>query len=81
MKTSLARWGNSLAVRLPRAVTDEMKLREGASVEIKVEQGSILLRPSRPHYTLDQLLRGVNRKAMRKAWSWGPDRGREVVDD
>ena len=78
MKTSLARWGNNLAVKLPRAVIEEMKLVAGSSVEIKVEAGAILLRPALPRYTLDQLLRRVTRKSMRKAWVWGADHGCEA---
>ena len=32
----VSRWGNSLAVRLPRAVVDMLKLREGDEIEITV---------------------------------------------
>lgn len=81
MKTNVAKWGNSLAVRLPRHVAEEMRLAEGSSVDINVESGVLVLRPARPRYKLGDLLGGLNRKAMRAAWTWGADKGREAVDD
>lgn len=81
MKTNLARWGNSLAVRLPKDVTEELRLAEGATLDIKVEKGALLLRPTQPRYRLEDLLGGVTPQRMRKAWSWGPDKGREIVED
>ena len=81
MRTNLARWGNSLAVRLPRDVTEELHLTEGTPVEIEIKSGAVTLRPARPRYRLEDLLRGVTPRAMRDAWSWGRDRGREAVDD
>jgi antitoxin MazE len=32
----VSKWGNSLAIRLPAAVVDALKLKEGDSVEIRV---------------------------------------------
>lgn len=81
MKTNVAKWGNSLAVRLPRHVAEEMRLREGSSVDINVESGVLVLRPARLRYKLGDLLGGLNPKAMRAAWTWGGDKGREAVDD
>ena len=81
MKTNLARWGNSLAVRLPKDVTEALHLAEGAPLDIKVENGALLLRPTQPRYRLKDLLHGVTPRRMRGAWSWGPDKGREAVED
>lgn len=47
MRTSLARWGNSLAVRLPKDAAAAAGLREGAALELTVENDAIVLR-SRP---------------------------------
>lgn len=81
MKTKLARWGNSLAVRLPKDLTEALHLTEGTALDIKVEDGMLLLRPTQPRYRLNDLLGGVTPRRMRSAWSWGPDKGREVVED
>ncbi len=44
MKTSVARWGNSLAVRLPKASLEAAGLREGAQIEIIATAGELVLR-------------------------------------
>jgi antitoxin MazE len=81
MKTNIAKWGNSLAVRLPMDIAEEMRLSEGSPVEVRVEAGVLILRQARPRYTLAELLVGINPKAMRAAWKWGPDKGREAVEE
>lgn len=60
MQTRIARWGNSLAVRIPRPLARDLALTEGSSVEIAVEDGRIVLvpRPSAPP-TLEALLAGI----------------------
>ncbi len=56
MNTQVARWGNSLAVRLPRQVADAAGLAEGTTVELEVTDGVIRLVPTRRRYSLDELL-------------------------
>jgi len=80
MKTNVAKWGNSLAVRLPKDLVEEVRLTEGSQVDIKVEAGNLVLRPAQPRYKLEQLLTGINPKAMREAWKWGLEKGREAVE-
>lgn len=59
MRTEVARWGNSLALRLPRPIADQTGFAEGTPVEIEVEDGRIVIRPAVPHYALDDLLSGI----------------------
>jgi antitoxin MazE len=47
MRASIARWGNSLAVRVPKEVAASIGLREGAAVEMTVEGDAIVLRRRR----------------------------------
>ncbi|HLZ82920.1 MAG TPA: AbrB/MazE/SpoVT family DNA-binding domain-containing protein [Caulobacteraceae bacterium] len=47
MRASIARWGNSLAVRVPKEVAASVGLREGAAVEMTVEDDAIVLRRRR----------------------------------
>jgi len=44
----VAKWGNSLAVRLPQTVVDALKLREGDQIEITVT-GVRTFRVARDH--------------------------------
>ena len=49
MKTTLQKWGNSLAVRIPKTMANEIKLEQGDSVELDVTDGTLSVRPARPN--------------------------------
>jgi antitoxin MazE len=55
-------------------------LREGVRVEVEAEADRIIITPARPRYQLAELLKGMTPEAMRDAFDWGPDRGREIVE-
>ncbi|HEY5046491.1 MAG TPA: AbrB/MazE/SpoVT family DNA-binding domain-containing protein [Rhizomicrobium sp.] len=81
MKAKIARWGNSLGVRIPREIAGRIGLAEGASVEIEAKNDRIVLSPMRPRYRLEELLAGMTPRAMRAAYNWGADKGREAIDE
>ncbi|MCO5064632.1 MAG: AbrB/MazE/SpoVT family DNA-binding domain-containing protein [Rhizobiaceae bacterium] len=58
MIATVAKWGNSLALRIPNTYAREISVREGVSVDISVADGALLVRPVEdPHvYELDALL-------------------------
>ena len=81
MQVLLSKWGNSLGLRLPKALTAEIGMSEGQKVEVRVEGGRIIVEPVRKTLTLEQMMENVTPEAMREAWDWGDDMGREIVDD
>ncbi|HEX4043373.1 MAG TPA: AbrB/MazE/SpoVT family DNA-binding domain-containing protein [Xanthobacteraceae bacterium] len=87
MKTSVAKWGNSLAVRLPKAVSAELELNPGTQLDLVVEDDEIRLRKPKA-ITSAQLLAEMVAEAKRlgpefepETVEWGPDAGHEIVDD
>jgi antitoxin MazE len=80
MRAQVGRWGNSLGVRIPKHVAERAGLREGARVEIEAETDRIIITRARPRYRLAALLQGMTPNAMREAFDWGPDKGREIVE-
>jgi antitoxin MazE len=80
MEAQVARWGNSLGVRIPKQIAERAGLREGARVEIAAEGDRIVITRTRRRYRLAELLQGVTPEAMREAFDWGPDRGREIIE-
>ncbi len=80
MEVRVARWGNSLGLRIPKDVAQQAGLREGARVDVKAEGDRIVICLARPRYVLTDLLQGITPEAMRQAFDWGPDRGREIVE-
>lgn len=59
MRTQIARWGNSLAVRLPKQIADGAGLGEGTTVDVDVVNGIVQVAPTRPSYSLVELLAGI----------------------
>jgi antitoxin MazE len=70
MKARVSKWGNSLAIRLPKAAVASLQVREGEPVDLVIEGDTLLIRARRPYYTLEQLV-----AAMR------PEDQPEIVDD
>lgn len=79
MKTRVQKWGNSLALRIPRAFAAEAGLQEDTPVELALVEGKLIVQPSAPEsLTLDELLRGVTDQNLPGEWDTGPAAGREV---
>ena len=80
MQVRIAKWGNSLGVRVPKEIAARVGLKEGARVDLAADGDKIVVSVARPLYTLDELLDGMTPKAMHEAFDWGPDAGREIVE-
>jgi antitoxin MazE len=78
MKTHVAKWGNSLALRLPKALTTSLSLKEGTEVELTEHAEGILLRPAGMNYELDELLKGIRPGNLHKPVETGESKGKEV---
>lgn len=84
MQVRIAKWGNSLAVRLPRAIADDLGLSEGQSVEIGIEDGSVRLKPSTDRVRLSDLIAEAERlgpAAHPEVVAWSADVGAEAIVD
>ena len=80
MHVQVARWGNSLGLRIPKDIANRVGLREGARVDVEAQGDRIIISPARPRYVLAELLQGMTPEAMREAFDWGPDKGSEIVE-
>jgi antitoxin MazE len=79
VKARVQKWGNSLAVRIPRAFADDLGLVDGAAVELTLDEGSLVLRPQlQPAYRLEELLDRVTRENRHGEEDLGPPAGGEV---
>ena len=61
MQVRIQKWGNSLAMRLPKALSQDAGLDEGTWVDVRVQNGVLVARPLGPRYDLAQLLVGVTK--------------------
>ena len=81
MRVQIARWGNSLGLRVPKDIAKEIGLTEGSRVEIETKGSRIIVTPVRRTYTLVELLKDTTPETYRgSVIDWGPDVGREIVD-
>jgi antitoxin MazE len=81
MQVQLSKWGNSLGLRLPRALAQQIGVREGQRVHVIADGGRLIIEPVSRAWRLEDLLVGMTPEAMHEAFDWGDDRGREVVDE
>ncbi len=78
MRTKIQKWGNSLGLRIPRAFAAEAKVGEGSTVELTVENGTLLVRLVDGHrFELEELLKGINKQNLHGEVSTGAAVGRE----
>ena len=79
MNTKVQRWGNSLAVRIPKAFAEEVGLTDGSPVEMRLVDGRLLVEPvsTRP-LSLDELLDGVTESNLHSEVDTGPAQGSEA---
>ena len=78
MTTQVAKWGNSLGLRLPKSVAAEARLAEGDAVDVSVQNGAIVIRPAAPAYTLDTLVARIKPGNRHRESDWGAPAGNEV---
>ncbi len=81
MRAQMLKWGNSLAVRIPKPIADEAKLRAGDSLEIEVAaEGAVQLHRVGKTPTLAQLVTQITPENRYEEISTGPEIGREAVE-
>ncbi|MFU8891842.1 MAG: AbrB/MazE/SpoVT family DNA-binding domain-containing protein [Anaerosomatales bacterium] len=79
MKTRVQKWGNSLAVRIPKVFAEEVGLTDDSSIEMRLVKGGLLLEPSSTWVpTLGELLDAVDEASLHDEVDTGPAQGREV---
>ena len=79
MLTKVQKWGNSLALRIPKAFALDAHLENDSLVEISIVDGQIIVKPvSAPIWTLEELLAGVNKNNLHHEVDTGSAVGNEV---
>ncbi len=79
MLTKVQKWGNSLALRIPKAFAVEAHLENDSVVEVSLVEGQIVIRPKAPAaWTLEELLAGIHKSNLHHEADMGPATGREV---
>lgn len=78
-KSQLAKWGNSLAVRLPRQIVETARLKEGDPLNLSVgKDGAVVMRPARRTYRLEELVSRITPRNRHDETDWGGPVGEEI---
>ena len=84
-QVTIGKWGKSLAIRLPGEIVKAAGLSNGERLDIETHDGEIVIRRAVPHFTLEELFPGKSPEEWRAdyfgVFDWGPDVGREVVEE
>ena len=79
MTTKVQKWGNSLALRIPKSFAKEVHLISGATVNLSVAGGRLVVEPSTPpRYSLPYLLKKISKNNLHAETRSGKAVGREV---
>ena len=81
MTTKIQKWGNSLAMRLPKDLARNFNLKAGSKVIVTRKNFSFEVKPEKAiysKYTLEELLKGVTKKNIHSETDWGKPMGKEI---
>lgn len=78
MYTTIQKWGNSKAVRIPKAALEMARLDENDKVEIKVQDGNLIIAPVKKHKTLQDRIAEYSGDYKCSEWDTGKPAGKEV---
>jgi antitoxin MazE len=79
MHVTAQKWGNSLAIRIPKSYTTNANIEEGSKIDLVFENGCIVMKPvQKIRKTLDELLSKVTPENIHAETQTGDIVGREI---
>jgi len=60
MNVTVKKWGNSQAIRLPKAIAESLDIKENENVEIKVRNDEIIIKKVRRHKSFEERMAGYD---------------------
>ena len=78
MTTRVSKWGNSLGIRISKAIAEAVNVEDGDEVDVQVQNGAIVIRPAVRRYTIEELVEGITPKNRHAEIGWCTATGKEV---
>ncbi len=78
MPQTIVKWGNSLGLRIPQSIAEQIKLSEGSQVVLEVVDGNLVIKPKRTKYSLDALLADITQENLHGETDTGRPVGNEI---
>ena len=73
----IVRWGNSMAIRIPKVVLRDAGLQEGDTLIFGARNGTIVAKPVRRKPALEELVARITPENVHEEIDWGPAQGKE----
>jgi antitoxin MazE len=83
-ENQVLKWGNSLALRIPKAFAQEIGASVGKAAKMEVRDGKLVVEIAKPkwrrrrRYALEHLVAGIRPENRHREFEWGPPVGNEV---
>lgn len=81
--TTLRKVGGSVMLTVPPALLEDLKLQAGTAVHLSADQNTLIVKPARPRYTLEELLQqcdgSASADAEDRAWLDNTPVGNELI--
>jgi antitoxin MazE len=77
-KVQLVKWGNSQAIRLPKPILEQARLKEGDQLSVSVDGDKIALKKASPTLSLADLVSKITPQNRHAVQDWGKREGKEV---
>lgn len=79
MTTKIRKWGNSLAIRIPKSFAETTQIREGSEIKLSLEEDRIIVsKMVKQKYTLKDLVSKINKRNLHSEISFGSPLGKEL---
>jgi antitoxin MazE len=79
MTTTIQKWGNSLALRIPKSVAENARITRGKQVKLTLHGNRLIIVPvSEPEYTIKNLIAGIDKNNIHRSVETGRAVGKEV---
>ena len=79
MQTKIQKWGNSLALRIPKSFALNVNIKQNELVDLSIEKGKIVIMPiAQKEYSLEELLEGVSENNLHSEFNTGAPTGKEI---
>lgn len=79
MKTTVQKWGNSLAVRIPISIAETISIKQGSEIELSVENQVLLLKPTKKKPMLEDLISKISPENRHSEIDFGEVEGNELM--
>lgn len=73
----ITKWGNSLGIRLPYSIIQQLGWQEGVKLSLSLESDRLILSQTKPKYDLEDLLKNSNPDQQHEEIDWGELEGEE----